>query len=154
MYMYIYIPLERSWLKLVGKLIVFTSAFSIFLILHYSFYIYNINIYYININIYIYLFIYMYIYKQMARYSQGYCQSANGFIRAGDTGVGGRGACPAQPLLLRSKKKKGKPGKKRTIFKAETIERLSPRSKYYCFSHSRVSRIRNFFLSVNHCGRQ
>ena len=88
----------------------------------------------------------------MARYSQGYCQSANGFIRAGDTGVGVRGG--HAPLLLRSKKKKGKPRKKRTIFKAETIERLSPRSKYYCFSHSRVSRIQNIFLSVNHCGRQ
>ena len=30
---------------------------------------------------------------------------------------------------------------KRKGFKAETIKRLSPRSKYYCFSHSRASRI-------------
>ena len=50
--------------------------------------------------------------------------------------------------------KRGKQRKKRTIFKAETIERLSPSSKYCCFSHSRVSRIQKFFLSANHGGRQ
>ena len=58
------------------------------------------------------------------------------------------------PTFLRSKKKKEKPRQKRTIFKAETIERLSPRSKCYCFSHSRVSRIQKLFFSANHGGRQ
>ena len=72
-------------------------------------------------------------------------------VRVGDTG-GPRGHGP--PTFLRSKKKKRKTRKKRTIFKEETIERLSPRSKYYCFSHSRVSRIQKFFLSANHGGRQ
>ena len=43
--------------------------------------------------------------------------------------------------------------KKRKSFKAETIKRLSPRSKCYCFSHSRASRIQKFFLTANHGGR-
>ena len=43
--------------------------------------------------------------------------------------------------FLPSKKKKGKQRGKRKTFKAETIKRLSPRSKCYCFSRSRVSRI-------------
>ena len=43
---------------------------------------------------------------------------------------------------------------KRKNLKAETIKRLSPRSKRYCFSHSRVSRIQRFFLSTNHGSRQ
>ena len=60
---------------------------------------------------------------------------------------GGRG-CHGPPTFWHSKKKK------RRIFKAETIERLSPRSKCHCFSHSRVSRIQKIFLSVNHGGRQ
>ena len=55
--------------------------------------------------------------------------------------------------FLRSKKKKGRQRRKRKGFKAETIKRLSPRSKCYCFNHSRASRIRKFFLSVNHGGR-
>ena len=59
---------------------------------------------------------------------------------------------PTTTTFLRSKKKKRKPREKRTIFKAETIEKLSPRSKYYCFSHSRVSRIQKFLLSANHGG--
>ena len=58
------------------------------------------------------------------------------------------------PTFLRSKKKKGKLREKKTIFKAETIESLSPRSKCYCFSHSRVYRIEKIFLSANHGGRQ
>ena len=41
---------------------------------------------------------------------------------------------PPSTTFSPSKKKKGKPRKKRTIFKAETIEMLSPRSKCYCFS--------------------
>ena len=56
--------------------------------------------------------------------------------------------------FLRSKKKKEKERKKRKTFKAETIKRLSPRSKCYCFSHSRASRIQTFFWSANHGGRQ
>ena len=50
------------------------------------------------------------------------------------------------PTFLCSKKKKGRQREKRKGFKAETIKRLSPRSKYYCFSHSRASRIWKFFL--------
>ena len=67
------------------------------------------------------------------------------------------GPCPPSPppTFLRSKKKKRKQRKKkRKIFKAETIKRLSPRSKCYCFYHSRVSRIHKFFFPVNHGGRQ
>ena len=69
----------------------------------------------------------------------------------GRGGGGGGGLWPS--YFLRSKKKKGKQRKKRKSFKAETIKKLSPRSKLYCFSHSRVSRIQKFFLSVNHGGR-
>ena len=62
---------------------------------------------------------------------------------------------PTIPLTsLNSKKKKGRQGQKRKGFKAETIERLSPRAKYYCFSHSRASRIRKFSLSANHGGQK
>ena len=53
-----------------------------------------------------------------------------------------------------SKKKKGKQRKARKTFKAESIKRLSLRSKLYCLSHSRVSRIQKKFLSANHGGRQ
>ena len=56
--------------------------------------------------------------------------------------------------ILCSENKKGKQRKKRKSFKAETIKRLSPRSKCYCFSHSRASRIQKFFLPANHGGRQ
>ena len=58
------------------------------------------------------------------------------------------------PFFFVAKRKKGDKGNKKKGFKAETITRLSPRSKYYCFNHSRVSRIRNFFLLANHGGRQ
>ena len=52
-------------------------------------------------------------------------------------------------LFFRSKNKIGKKRKKRKSFKAKTIKRLSPRSKYYCSSHSRASRIQKIFLSAN-----
>ena len=44
--------------------------------------------------------------------------------------------------------------KKRKSLKAETIKRLSTRSKFYYFNHSRASRIKKFFLSANYVGRQ
>ena len=68
----------------------------------------------------------------------------------GGEGGGGHGL----PTFLRSKKKRGKQRKVRKTFKAETIKRLSLRSKLHCLSHSRASRIQNFFLSANHGGRQ
>ena len=58
------------------------------------------------------------------------------------------------PTFLHSKKKKGKQRKKRKSFRAETIKRLLPRSKCYCFSCSRASRTQTFFLSANCGGRQ
>ena len=58
------------------------------------------------------------------------------------------------PTFLRSKRKKGRQREKRKDFKAETMKRLSPRSKCYCFSHSRAFRIRKFSLSTNDGGRQ
>ena len=61
--------------------------------------------------------------------------------------------CP-HPHFLCSKKKKGKQRKPRNTFKSDTIKRLSLRSKLYCLSHSRASRIQTFFLSDNHGGRQ
>ena len=75
--------------------------------------------------------------------------------RAGDTGGAG-GPCPPLPLFCVAKRKKGDKGKrqKRKGFKWKTFKRLSPRSKYYCFSHSRASRIQKFFLSTNHSGQQ
>ena len=56
------------------------------------------------------------------------------------------------PIILCSKKEKGKQKKKRKSFKAENIKRLSPRSKCYCFSPSRASRIQKLFLPANHGG--
>ena len=76
--------------------------------------------------------------------------------RAGNTGVvgsRGRGGGHGAATFLQAKRKKENKGKKRKTFKAETIKRLSPSSKCYCFSHSRASRIQNFFLSPNHGGR-
>ena len=61
---------------------------------------------------------------------------------------------PPSPQFLSSKKKKGKQRKQRKSFRAETIKRLSLRSKCYYFSHSRASRIQKVFLSTNHGGRQ
>ena len=72
------------------------------------------------------------------------------FFRASNTrGTRGHGST----TFLHSKKKKEKQRKKKS-FKAETIERLSARSKCYCFRHSRVSRIQKFSLSTNHGGQQ
>ena len=42
----------------------------------------------------------------------------------------------------------------RKSFNTETITRLSPSSKCYCFSHSRASRIQKFFLPANSGGQQ
>ena len=61
---------------------------------------------------------------------------------------------PPPQLFCVTKKKKRKQRKARKTFKAETIKRLSPRSKLYCLSHSRASRIQNFFWSANHGGQQ
>ena len=66
------------------------------------------------------------------------------FNKLSGWGRGGRAMpSPLLPPFLRSKNKKGNQGKK-----AEIIERLSPRSKCYCFSHSRVFRIQKNFFSV------
>ena len=73
-------------------------------------------------------------------------------MRAGDTGGGGS-PWPPSLTFLRNKKRKGEQRGKRKTFKTETIKRLSPRSKCYFFSHSRVSRVQ-FFWSANHGGRQ
>ena len=61
---------------------------------------------------------------------------------------------PPPPTFLHSKKKIRKQRGKRKNSKAETIKRLPPRLKCYCFSHSRAFRIQKFFLSANHGGRQ
>ena len=53
---------------------------------------------------------------------------------------------PYPPLFSVTKRKKGNKEKKKGCFKVETIKRLLPRSKCYCFSHSRVSRIQLFFV--------
>ena len=68
--------------------------------------------------------------------------------RAGDTGRAGEGhpPSPPPPFFLCSKKKKGRQREKRKTFKPETIKRLSPRSKCYCFCHSRASRIQKIYL--------
>ena len=61
-------------------------------------------------------------------------------------------ATPAPPppqLFCVAKRKKLNKGKKGKSFKAETIKRLPPKSKCYCFSHCRASRIEKFFLSAN-----
>ena len=58
------------------------------------------------------------------------------------------------PWKNKNKNKKGKIREKRKSFKAKTIKTLSPRSKYYCFSHFRAFAVQKFFLSANHGGRQ
>ena len=77
--------------------------------------------------------------------------------RAGDTGGvsgRGRGGGHSAATFLQPKRKKENKRKKRKTFKAETIKRLSPSSKCYCFSHSRASKIQIFFFSANHAGRR
>ena len=71
------------------------------------------------------------------------------FPSAGSATPGRVGGTP--PTILCSKKKKrGKKGKKIfKSFKEETIKRLSSKSKCYCSSYSRASRIQTFFLSAN-----
>ena len=63
-------------------------------------------------------------------------------FRAGDTeGAGGgrkRGGGVWRSTFLRRKKQKGTPRKKKKTFKAETIKRLPPKSKCYCFNYSRA----------------
>ena len=74
--------------------------------------------------------------------------------RAGDTGgVSGRrrGRGHSATTFLQAKRKKENKGKKRKTFKAETIKRLSPSSKCYCFSHSRASKIQFFFFFGQPC---
>ena len=83
---------------------------------------------------------------QLQRFNHRY------IIRAGNTG--GAGGSMAPSLFCIAKRKKGNKGKKRKGFKAETIKKLSPKSKYYCFNRSRASRIRKFFLLDNHGGQQ
>ena len=59
---------------------------------------------------------------------------------------------PPRSTFLRSKKKKKKrkeKQRKKKDFKAETIKRLSPRSKRYNLSHARASGIQKCFLSAN-----
>ena len=64
-------------------------------------------------------------------------------------------ATPSPPqLFCVAKRKKLNKGKKGKSFKPETIKRLPPKSKCYCFSHCRASRIQQFFLSANHGNRQ
>ena len=55
----------------------------------------------------------------------------------------------ASLTFLHSKKKKGIQRTERKSLIAETMKRLSPRSKCYSFSHSRVSRVQIFFLSAS-----
>ena len=56
-------------------------------------------------------------------------------------------ACPST-FWRSEKKKKQKQRKKRKGFEASTIKSLSLRSKCYCFSHSRESKIQKFSLSI------
>ena len=67
---------------------------------------------------------------------------------------GAWGVCPPPPLFCIAKRKNRNKGKSRKDFQAETIKRLSPRLKCYCFGHSRAPRIQKFFLPANHGGRQ
>ena len=65
---------------------------------------------------------------------------------------GGPGrACSPPPFFCVAKRKSETKGKKERLSKQK---RLSPRSKCYCFSDSRASRIQKFFWSANHGGRQ
>ena len=63
-----------------------------------------------------------------------------------ESGDGGPGRGYGPPTFFVARRKKGR--KKGKGFKAETMKRLSLRSKYCFFSHSRASRIRKFSLSA------
>ena len=67
--------------------------------------------------------------KQIKKYSSTLYQTGP----TDDTGMAKGGTWP-QTFCL-AKIKKGSKGKKAKSFKAETIKRLSPRSKCYCFSN-------------------
>ena len=75
---------------------------------------------------------------------------ANGFHRSEPATLGELRVAKAYPLFCAEKKAR----QKRKSFKAETIKRLSPRSKCYYISHSRIFRIQKFFLSAKDGGRQ
>ena len=85
-------------------------------------------------------------------------------LRAGDTrGVGGLCQPPLPThththtythTFLRGKNEKQKQMEKRKDFKAKTIKRLSPRSKFYCLSHFRASKTQKKILSANNVDRQ
>ena len=64
------------------------------------------------------------------------------------------GGWACSPHFFVQEKEKRQTKEKRKTSKAKTIKRLSPSSKCYCFSHSRVSRIQKCFLSANHGGWQ
>ena len=70
--------------------------------------------------------------------------------RASHTGVRGWVGWGTMACPLFAQKKNGRQRQKRKGFKTETFKRLSRRSKYHCFSHSRASRIRKLFWSANH----
>ena len=84
------------------------------------------------------------------------------YIRAGDTegpeDIASPHFCIAKRKNCHKGKKKKKESdkidtkekKKKKSLKTETIKRLSPRTKCYCFSHSRASKTQFFFLSVIH----
>ena len=55
---------------------------------------------------------------------------------------------PLSPRFSLTKRRKGNKEKKRNSFKAETIQKLSPRSKCYCFSYPRASTIQEFYLQL------
>ena len=76
------------------------------------------------------------------------------YSRVGKSGGGGGRGGMASPLFCAAKRKNGNKGKSRKDFKAETIKRLPPRLKCYCFSQARASRIQKFFSPSNHGGRQ
>ena len=70
-----------------------------------------------------------------SRKQEFWCNSISlGLATPGD-GVGGGGHA--------YQKEKGGANEKRKSFNVETIKKLPPKSKCYCFSHSRASKIQN-----------
>ena len=65
----------------------------------------------------------------------------------GPATLGGAGEFPNFFSITKAKKKETKKNKKE-------FQRLSPRSKCYCFSHSTASRIQKFYFSANHGGQE